>query len=81
MSDTSVFTDYLKVLADYSERVDKCEVTNDDFGEFQQLKDRITKAYQRGYYKKSEYEALNIIYFYLHDAFREVLKLDPPEAV
>ena len=41
----SVLTDYLKILAGYSGKVDAKEVTHDDYVGFQQLKDRIIKAY------------------------------------
>ena len=81
MKNTSVFTDYLKTLADYSERIDTGEVTHDDFSDFQKLNTRITKAYQTGYFHKGEYEALIEIYYYLKDGFRIVLGLDRPGTI
>ena len=79
MSNMSIFTDYLKILADYSGKVDAREVTHDDFVDLQQLKDRIIKAYQRVCFRKTVHDALTTIYYYLHDGFRVVLQLDPPE--
>lgn len=81
MGSTSVFTDYLKTLANYSEKIDNGEVTHTDFIEFQRLEARITKAYQTGYYHDREYRALNAIYFYLKEGFRIVLQLDRPGTI
>lgn len=77
MNDTSVFTDHLKTLAEYSEKVDMGTVTNDDYVDFQRMLPRITKAMQDGYYKMPEYEALTRAYHIIKDSFRVVLGLDP----
>lgn len=81
MNSTTVFTEYLKTLADYSERVDNGQISHDDFIEFQKLEPRITKAYQNGYFKHPEYSALNTIYFFIKDGFRIVLQLDRPGTI
>ena len=81
MDSTTVFTDYLKTLADYSEKVDNGEVTHTDFIEFQKLEARIIKAYQTGYFKHPEYSALTTIYSYIKDGFRIVLQLDRPGTI
>lgn len=77
MSDTSVFTDHLKILAEYSEKVDKGTATDEDYADFQNLLPRIIKASQDGYYKMPEYVALTRVYYIIKDSFRVVLGLDP----
>lgn len=76
MNNTSVFTDHLKILAEYSEKVDTGTATNDDYVDFQRMLPRITKAMQDGYYKMPEYEALTRAYHIIKDSFRVVLGLD-----
>ena len=76
MNDTSVFTDHLKTLAEYSEKVDMGTVTNDDYVDFQQILPRIIKAMQDGYYKMPEYVALTKTYYIIKEGFRVVLGLD-----
>lgn len=71
---TSVFTDYLKALACYSEQVDTGRVSQDGFAGFQELKGRIANAYQKGYFQEPEYEALTAIYHYIHDGFIIMLR-------
>ena len=72
----SVYTELLKILAEYSERVDAAEVGHDDFIEFQKLQPRIIKAYQTGYFKHREYTTLNNIYYYVKEGFRIDLGLE-----
>lgn len=76
MADTSVFTDHLKTLAEYSEKVDMGTVTNEDYIAFQQVLPRIIKAMQDGYYKMPEYVALTKTYYIIKEGFRVVLGLD-----
>ena len=76
MNDTSVFTDHLKILAEYSEKVDMGTATDDDFADFQQMLPRIIKAMQDGYYKMPEYVALTKIFYIIKEGFRVVLGLD-----
>ena len=76
MNDTSVFTDHLKTLAEYSEKIDTGTVTDDDYVDFQQILPRIIKAMQDGYYKMPEYVALTKIFYIIKDGFRVVLGLD-----
>lgn len=76
MNDTSVFTDHLKTLAEYSEKVDMGTVTDDDYVDFQQILPRIIKAMQDGYYKMPEYVALTKIFYIIKEGFRVVLGLD-----
>ena len=70
MNDTSVFTDHLKILAEYSEKVDMGTATDDDFADFQQMLPRIIKAMQDGYYKMPEYVALTKIFYIIKEGFR-----------
>lgn len=76
MNNTSVFTDHLKILAEYSEKIDTGTVTDDDYVDFQQILPRIIKAMQDGYYKMPEYVALTKIFYIIKDGFRVVLGLD-----
>lgn len=77
MDGTSVFTDHLKILAEYSEKVDSGTATDEDFADFQQMLPRIIKAMQDGYYKMPEYVALTRTFYVIKDSFRVVLGLDP----
>ena len=72
----SVFTDYLKTLVEYSEKVDAAEVSNDDYIEYQVLESWILSAYQKGYYNQQAYKALTGIYYQIKDNFRTVLGLE-----
>ena len=76
MNDTSVFTDHLKTLAEYSEKVDMGTATDEDYADFQQMLPRIIKAMQDGYYKMPEYVALTKIFYIIKEGFRVVLGLD-----
>lgn len=76
MANTSVFTELLQALAAYSEKVDKAEVTDNDFLEFQDIKSQIIRGYHAKYFGGDEYTALNSIYHIVKDGFREVLGLD-----
>ena len=76
MDGTSVFTDHLKILAEYSEKVDMGTATDEDYADFQQMLPRIIKAMQDGYYKMPEYVALTKIFYIIKDGFRVVLGLD-----
>lgn len=76
MNDTSVFTDHLKILAEYSEKVDMGTATDEDYADFQQMLPRIIKAMQDGYYKMPEYVALTKIFYIIKEGFRVVLGLD-----
>ena len=76
MINTSVFTDHLKILAEYSEKIDTGTVTDDDYVDFQQILPRIIKAMQDGYYKMPEYVALTKTYYIIKEGFRVVLGLD-----
>ena len=76
MNDTSVFTDHLKTLAEYSEKVDMGTATDEDYADFQQMLPRIIKAMQDGYYKMPEYVALTRTFYVIKDGFRVVLGLD-----
>lgn len=74
--ENSVFTDYLKMLVEYSEKVDAAEVSNDDYIEYQVLESWILSAYQNGYYNQQAYIALTGIYYQIKDNFRTVLGLE-----
>ena len=76
MNNTSVFTDHLKTLAEYSEKIDMGTVTNEDYIAFQQVLPRIIKAMQDSYYKMPEYVALTKTYYIIKEGFRVFLGLD-----
>lgn len=79
MNGTSVFTDYLKILADYSEKVDTGTATDDDFAVFQRMLPKIIKAMQDGHCNMSESEVLTRAYHIIISGFRIVLGLDPAD--
>ena len=72
----SVFSEILRELATYSAGVDGCTVSHSDFIDFQRLGDRIERAYNNGYYKTAERDALRGIYRTIKAGFRSVLGLD-----
>lgn len=71
----SVFTEYLKTLADYSGKVDTGEITPEDYIEYQELEARIINAYQKGYFTSQQYKSLTAAYYEIKDGFRVVLGL------
>ena len=76
MQNMSVFTEYLRILCGYSEHVDAGKVTPDDYVEFRQLRDRISKASEAGYYGDKERAALDGVYEYIADGFRLLLHVE-----
>ena len=75
MQNTSVFTDYLTMLTRYALRVDTGKATPAEFAELQEIKPRIIKAYQAGYYERREYTALSSIYYHVLEEFRALLHI------
>ncbi len=69
----SVFTDILKELCEYSEKVDTGTATHEDFGNLQKLQPRIIKAYQEGRFHRPEYTALMNTYFRNMEEYRQAL--------
>lgn len=73
MYGTSVFTDILKELCEYCEKVDMGAATHEDFGKLQKLQPRIIKAYQEGRFHRPEYSALTNIYIRNMEEYRQAL--------
>ena len=73
MYGTSVFTDILKELCEYSEKVDMGTATHEDFGSLQKLQSRIIKAYREGHFHVPEYSALMTIYSRNMEEYRQAL--------
>ena len=71
----SIFTEYLEILATYSDKVDAADVTPDEYIDYQRLEDRLLTAHNRGYFKQQDYKALMGIYYHIKEGFREVLGL------
>lgn len=76
----TVFTEVLRDLAEWSERVDDGSITNNEFAELQRLEPRILRARHEGRFEADEYRALMSIYHYIKDGARCVLHLDQSNA-
>ena len=78
---TGVYAEHLGALAEWAERVDSGDITDDEFVELQQWEARIIRAYKGGRYGRAEYQSLVTAYNYAMDGARVVLRLDqtPPE--
>ena len=73
---TSVLSEYIAALLKHSLLLDSGRETDESFIELQRLEEKITKAYQTGYYNDTEYRALNVLASALHKEYRVLLKLE-----
>lgn len=73
MHGTSVFTDILKELCEYSEKVDTGAATHEDFANLQKLEPRIINAYRECRFRSARYIALMNIYNTTMEAYRYAL--------
>ena len=74
---TSVYTDQLQALAEWAERVDTGDITQEDFTELRALRPRIERAYKGGRYQRPEYNALMTIYWRVETGAHVVLDIPP----
>lgn len=72
----SEFTEILKQLGKYSERVDAGKITDDEFVEYQQLEAKITDAYKKGSFHDTKYRVLIAAYYHIKEGARQALGLD-----
>ena len=75
-SSTSVFTEMLGQLAEYSAAADTGAATHSQFLELQRLHVRIMQAHNEGRFSEPQYRALTAAYFDIKDNFRVVLGLN-----
>lgn len=73
---TSVFTEMLQQLAEYSAAADNGTATHSEFIELQRLNARIMNARNTGHIREQQYKALSAAYFDIKDNFRVVLGLN-----
>ena len=73
---TSVFTEMLQQLAEYSAAADNGTATHSQFIELQRLNVRIMNARNTGHLREPQYKALSAAYFDIKDNFRVVLGLN-----
>ena len=73
---TSVFTELLQQLAEYSAAADNGTATHSEFIELQKVNVRTMNARNTGHINEYQYKALSAAYFDIKDNFREVLGLN-----
>ena len=74
MEQTSVFTEYLQELADYSARTDTAKITDADYVRLQRMVPRIVSSYQNKYLNTWEYRALNCVYACVKDTAQDYMQ-------
>lgn len=72
----SRYTDKLRELSDFSARIDRAIVDENDFLHIQRVRDKIEFDHAAGDYTEKQYRHLINIAFYLVDECRDVLRLN-----
>lgn len=70
----TVYTEILQDLAEWSERVDEGDITDNDFVDLQQIRQRIIQGHNERRYETDEYRALITTYNHIADEARAILR-------
>lgn len=76
MKNASIFTDYLQELYRISAKIDRATATDADLVQLQQIQERITAGYNRGYFSLEKRQALRRTAEILLDECREVITIN-----